>query len=233
MKLSILFFSIFIIFCSCDKSSQSSLIENKQNVVIAGEITNYEAYPDDYIVKIIIYDLSLGEQRNVTSVLNSDGTFSLEFKKQFPQDVYLKYGKKLITLFVHPGDNLYIQFDANEFVKPNPHNRYSSIIFRGDADKINQEISAFLPQIFEMYDGSKHNEIVKDYSSAEFKKYINSLMAQRREILSDFISKNSPSKEFIEWSNYFIKYDAGMKLLRYLWYNPMLNSSNPNELDLV
>lgn len=235
-KVNLITLLIVLSFSSCKKDT---VVETDKSVILAGEIINSEKYPDDYTVRIIINDFTIPTQRTHIAILNEDGTFKLNFNKNFPQDIYLKYGKQLVTLFVHPGDSLFIQFDADEFVNSNPENRYllSTIQFSGDATEINQDLSNFLPKLFGTYNTYEKwlelNEIYKTYSPSDFKSYIFALRDEKKKFLDKYISNQNPCNEFVTWANLYIDYRCGQVLHRYRWYKPYLNRTRGTQLDLT
>ena len=229
------FILLSFIFSSISCNIKNSINDFDDRVIIAGTILNSEKYPDNYTIKIIINDFTRSAQRTHVSYLDENGNFIFDFVKYFPQDIYLKYGKLLTTLFVHPGDSFYIQFDADEFMNPNPENRriVKSLKFSGDAVQINQDLSSFLPHLYETYSiFMEKEEKYKTLAPYDFKSYMLSRREKRIGILENFINENKPCKTFIELANYKLNYECGMELLRYRWYNPFLNKRKGEKLDL-
>jgi thiol-disulfide isomerase/thioredoxin len=224
--------SFYISLLSCKKDLGTNEFKK---VIIAGNIHNSEKYPDNNTIKIIINDFTQSGQRTYVSRLNENGNFIFDFVKFFPQDIYLRYGEVLQTLFVHPGDSLWIQFDADEFMNPNPENGcfIKSIKFSGDAVQINQDLNSFLPNLYETYSiFMGKEEKYKTLAPSDFKSYILSRRDERLVLLMDFINKNKPSRTFVEWANFYLDYECGREIIRYTWYNPFLNKRKGEQLNL-
>jgi hypothetical protein len=130
---------VAILFSSCDKSQS-----NNENVIIAGKILNQQNYPDNYTIKIFENNLVNFNGNTHTEFIEDNGSFKFKFEKSFSSDIYLNYGH-LITLFVNPGDSIYIEMDADELFMQNRKNQYSliSLKFSGDSKQINEEINLF------------------------------------------------------------------------------------------
>ena len=224
-------FCLLLFSCNPDIGTRQEI---NQTVTIAGKVLNNAEFPDEYLIRFIVDDLSQEAPRYHNAILEDDGTFNIEFPKRFPQDIYMKFGNQLVTLFVHPGDSLYVEFDADEFINPSSENRHltNSLKFSGAASKINTEITDFLPELYGQRNSRSYNDTVKAYTQKKFKEFILKRRERGHQLLSTYISRNDPSEEFVDWATYYIDYDAAGELLRYTWFHAMQNNIMPPAPDL-
>lgn len=230
---SFILLTLFFSLISCNSKDPTQNCDNR--VIIAGTVLNSEKYPNDFSVTIIIDDFSRFPQRIHIAYLDENGNFKFDFAKYFPQDIFLRYGKLFNQLFVHPGDSIYIQFDADEYNNPNPENRYKteSVTFSGNAIKINHDFSTILPQLLNSFPPSiEQTEKIKTLAPFDYKDYILSKRKESKNLLDTYINNHKPCKTFIEWANYYLDYNCGNDLLKYIWYNPFLNNKKGERLVL-
>jgi len=207
--------------------------ENGQ-VVIAGKIINHEKYPDINTIKITIDDFAIPLMRTHIAYLDENGDFIFRFEKYLPQDIYLTYGRmygKWIRLFISPGDSLYLKFNADEFINPDPENYYltETVKFSGDAVQINEDLTSFLSEYRKQMsqDGSNKE---KTLSPNEYKSYLMTKREKDKQYLQTFIKSHKPCQTFINWAHFYIDYTCGDKLLHYTWSHPFTNKKQKGKI---
>jgi thiol-disulfide isomerase/thioredoxin len=207
-------------------NKNNSLIDRK--VVISGKILNQDKHPDNYTIKVFENDLvsSLGKEH--TALINNDGIFKIEFNKLFSSDIYLNYGS-LFTVFVNPGDSIYIEMDADEVLNPNLRNQYilKSFKFSGSSERINNEIKMFLSVIIKNENSLEAFNNEKKLLPDEFLNYLEHNKSKQNHLLDSLLKTNNFSDKFLQWSKLFIDYRFATSLFHYTWYNPF--SNNPGK----
>ena len=162
----LVFIAIAIFMMSCHSP------ELKTDVIIQGTVKNFRYYTDNYTsVKVLVNDFVADQQVTHRAKISDDGTYSLQFPKYHPQDVWLQYGGKLVTIFVSPGNNMIINFDANDLVEAKRGEPLNSFHFEGDDADINTTMADFLPkyEIFNMERWQEHHPKIKELSAEEYK----------------------------------------------------------------
>ena len=231
MKLIQNFFILLLIILifGCSSKTESIFIDN---VVVTGKILNQDKFPDNYTIKIFENNLiSFGTYH--TAFINDDGSFKIEFEKSFSSDVYLMYGS-LITLFVSPGDSVYVEFDANELLNTNRESqyKYESLKFSGDNAQINSEIKDFLPHIFYENPFEATNK-EKTLHPTDYLNYLENIKTKRTQILDSLQRTNEYSKDFIKWSRLLIDYRFASKLFHYTWFYPRSNNKEKRKFEVI
>ena len=209
-----------VVFTSCKR--EAKLFDANGQVVIAGKIINHEKYPDIFTVKIVINELGNPSPKTHTTYLDKNGSFVFRFEKYNPQDIFFKYGKH-ISIFVSPGDSLYLKINAEKFIQLNPekYDQEECIEFSGSSVQINKNLNSFMSGLAKM----TQDKGFRTYKEAslppnEYKSYLIAEREERKEFLETFIKSHQPSQTFIKWAQYFIDYDCGYAFLHYAWYHP-------------
>lgn len=151
---------IILIVLSCTNRTDNPFTEDI--VIISGQVENWDQLVDYQTISLINNDLASGKQISFVERINQDGTFKFTFTKYNPQDIWLKYGKESKTLFVHPGDSIFLRFGSQNF-------KYSTN-FSGDAIKANQDIQEFYKRflLLREHEGDTDNLISK-FSPVDYK----------------------------------------------------------------
>ena len=199
--------------------------------VVKNFTQNQEKYP---AITIIIKDFITDGDATYREKIKSDGSFHIQFPHYNPQDLRFNYGKRSISLFLQPGSNLNINFDADEFVNTNYGDTLKSIHLSGDEVEINQAIVSFGPEWnrLRMSIGQDHQRKLKELSPNEYKEYLGDFMAQELLFLDKFVKTNKSTKEFKAWAEYQIKYSGAVLLLRFPLENSRMNNKMISECEL-
>lgn len=224
-----LFIIFLVILTSCIKETET--FNENGLVIIAGKALNHEKYPDNYTVKVFISEYGTTGFRTHIAFIDKRGNFVFKFDKYHPQDIFLKYGK-MITLYISPGDSLYLEFDADEFNDPDQEHYYQreSLRFSGDAAQINKNLNLFLPELYKLTEGYVSTR-EKTLDPNEYKSYLMAKREKEEEYLQSFIKSNKPGQTLIDWANYFIDYSCGSSLLHYVWYHPFSKGKHFEQVD--
>ena len=228
-KYLILIIAISVFGCSTKKDA---IIVKK--AIIVGKILNQDKYPDNYTIKVFENNLVNSMGNYHTAFIENDGTFKIKFKKSFKSDVYLIYGK-MVTLFVGPGDSIFVEFDANEFLDKDSKDFYKmeTLKFEGNNKQFNEEIKRFQYQI---YNNQIFREAVKNEGTMlpeEFRSYLEKRKFNNIQLLDSLIHKDGLSGDFIEWANLSIQYRFGMELFHYTWYYPFKNNNGKKFFEVI
>ena len=124
---------------------------------------------------------------------DSTGNFWVSFESYLPLDVWVAYKTNFLVL-LHPGDSLYMQFDA--FYNERPE-FLASIRFSGDAAKTNQNAVIFQQMYFSneiYYDWDKKLKAVREYEVDRYLQYLDSVQQKCNRIYEQFVADHQPDK---------------------------------------
>ena len=211
------------------------MLTSNGEVHLIGNVRNFEAHPEYSTLEIIINDIALGGQESHVARLDEKGQFQLSFPKNHPQDVMLRYGKKLIEIFVSPGDKQIISLNAEDFAGFNQTDIYQErdIQFMGDGAEINRNMVAFHPEYVKnqaVY--GAHNDKIKTLSAEAYKQYSMEIREKGLELLNDFALQHKVDETFLKWAQFEIDYKCAMDLIRYRWLHPRFSSIPRDEFEL-
>ena len=129
---------------------------------------------------------------------------------------------------LHPGDNLFVQFDGKYDNRPE---LLSSIKFKGSRAKTNQYAAKFQQIYFssELYsDWDKKNRAVKEYDVNQYIQYLDTVQQKSKELYNQFVAANRPDDESKEWALLFIEQDYYDKIGWYAGDHRRANNMNWN-----
>ncbi len=171
-------------------------------VTIRGKITNHKEFSDFSTVSTACMDYALGTQVVSASSINEIGEFEVKFNLDFPKNLYFDYGQKIIIIFVTPGHELTINFDANKYLTIEIKNIQSVLKFDGYDKEINKNISKYLTYYNQKFPSpfEKHLK-VKNLSLDEYLRYRYELMEDEQEFFYKFISENYVTENLINGLN--------------------------------
>lgn len=160
MKTLFLFLLLFL---------QISYILSQKNVVITGKINTIS----DKTIVLIIHDL-IKDRIILTSKIDKKGQFIFKFIQKYPHDNYLKYGKDLYTIFVHPNDSIHIEITDNK------------ISLTGDSKTINEEIQQFSRRGWDFYSWRDLDNATHKLNPSDFKEEMSRLKNKFEDSISVF-----------------------------------------------
>ena len=205
---------LLISFFSCNSLTKNEI---NNNVIITGHIDHFNEYSNKFVsVKAFVNEFASGDQKDFTSLINADGDFELQIKKDYPQDIYLLYAERLFTIFVVPGEKINTNFNARLLAKGDDINK--AITFSGNSAMLNTNIVNYQTQYYqyvpEKFRGDP-DRMAQKLTPDEYSKYIYNRREKHREFLNNFISRNKVSETFINWATFEIDYDCAEALLDY------------------
>jgi thiol-disulfide isomerase/thioredoxin len=180
-------------------------IEKGDPTIIAGLIKNQDVYPHIKSLTLEIPDFN-GYETKYTTPIEEDGSFKFVIFPISPREISLKSVSDVVV--VRPGDSLFIIKDFKDI---------GSISFTGDAASLNSNIFKFLNGYYlGRYTQNKDNTDPDGY-----KQYCTNYKNEATERLKDFIEKNNPPDDFINWANTTINLDYYSALLYYLMFKKL------------
>jgi len=121
-------------------SSQAMSKLEARRTVIAGVVHNFQSGNN---VLVVNYMNPLSDEvRFAQNLTESNGYFHTEHDYVFAQDITIHFGNRFISLFVRPGDSIFVNIDASEL----QHRFENAVTFSGDNWEQNREV--FLWTIF-------------------------------------------------------------------------------------
>ena len=233
MKTLIQFIAIYTLLFLIYGCNNSSEVKRKydgakpERVVISGKVLN--PFDDINTVSVILNDPPTARQLTFTDDINfQDSTFHISFERYLPQDVMIKYGS-IFKVFVHPGDSLHIEFDANHLdYKPL---LYNSLKFTGDPARFNKLLAIYYshyhqnqPDFNELY------EFQQTCTADEIIQFRDSVRQFRLKYLKEFEDLFSPSDELKTFIKHDIEMDYVNNLALYPGYYALANKLNQYEV---
>ena len=215
-----------VLFLAC--SQEKNRLEPKRTV-IAGVITHYSGE----VVLINYCDYFSDERRFAPDLTETKGFFKAEHDYIFAQNITIRFANRFINVFVHPGDSIFVNIDANE-IKDNFNN---AITFSGDHSELNKELSiwnAYSSHIFSQnYPQFDNNASPKELLASvqqEFDKARDSIKAYaKRTNMSDFLKKWAYIDCKFTIANYLLDYYIENQNVENLWdvfTNPIFDVFN-------
>ena len=196
--------SIFCFACSQEKNK----LEPKRTV-IAGVVNNFS---DDANTILINYcDYFSDERRFAQNLTESNGFFQTEHEYIFAQDITINYSNRFISIFIHPGDSIFVSIDAKEI----EHNFNNAVSFSGDNSEQNKELfiwhnysSHLINQSTPKFDDNASPEDFLASVKQEFNKAQDSIMAYSKRVnMSDFLKEWAYVNHKFTIANYLMDYN--------------------------
>lgn len=187
-------------------------VELKKSVVkIGGKVNN----PSRYKMDLVLYtDPILYKENKQTVNLNADGSFDTEFKVTHGVFGELRYGNKSAEIWIEPGDNLQIVFDAA--------NIDNSISFGG----VGKENNKYLKDL-NVHFAAQQQEVrtkMKYATPNAFQEYVKAEEQKRRKYFDNYVKQNNLSPSFYEVAQAEIDYWKENNLLSYPFEHPLYHN---------
>lgn len=210
MRLKILFLMLLLV-CA---NSQAKDTSKNFAFVIDGIVRNDTLK----IVTMTVQNLAIGKQYEFPLKINNNNAFhgKIELTDSI-QNVLVSYKDKRISLLVHSGDSIHIEFDSSNFNK--------SIKFRGKAKEDNSLIIKFdtIP-IIKRVPLSVNLEKWKTLSPNEYLRFCDSLYQESVKAYNDFVKQNKLSPTMERWMRNEIEYSFLYEKSIYPEYHRQLNN---------
>ena len=206
-----LFYVLVLIFFSGSINARQNNIKLvKSKVVIAGRVQNFT--DSTRVLQFINY--SLVKDIDHIAILDSLGNFRTELELYNPQEVGLQYENANITLYVHPGDSLYLNLDADLFKKDaNPYFEVSGKNSTTSRNIRDYSIS-HTPFLFNSDYKPKYHSPLSVFLSD-----IKMHLSVEDSVLQKFFNQNHPTNEFMNWERNYILYSSFGLFMNYFWIN--------------
>ncbi len=182
-------------------------------LVWAGQITRLTCRVIDPKPDISLNISSLkddfGEAEKIeTLLLRSEQEYYLETYLESPKVFNLQYDGRSFELYVEPGDDLSMSFEANKFP--------ISLLFMGKGTEHN----AYLAKFREKFSSSRDNiltNLINNFTPAEYRKWMTEAMKKRWEFYHDYdgLEKERFTPSFVAYACAEIDYWYAFHLLRY------------------
>jgi peroxiredoxin len=173
--------------------------------------------------KVIIYSdpVTYKELSNMLHVQN-DGVFNTKVFLAEPVNGQFQYGYETVNIFLEPGDNLSVYFDANSF--------YKSLYFKGKGSEHNNFLLQ-LKQKFEAEDKETKRRLETD-KPEDFKKFVQKTYRKKLDFLDSYKGKEQFSEGFKSYAQAEIDYWFAYELINYPWEHAILkNLEAPMKMD--
>ena len=186
-------------------------VQAQYNTKISGRITNFDKHLDSAnSVQFLIQDITINDFITYISELTKDGLFSIHFFADHTQDISLEYKNGLYKILVSPGDELKINFDADD-VK-------NSMRFLGRDARQNNDLKSYEKLVDAQYNGNWREHFQRaerDSSPAGFKKFIYKKYTADVKLLNQFLKQSPRTSIFKNWARQNITYENADDLIRY------------------
>jgi len=184
---------------------------------MCGTVVNYQ----DLSSKIQLSTPDFFKWENYFTEIDSTGAFKIKFTKYYPGQIWFRYNKSFIKIYVHPGDSIVFNYDAASF--PESEFEFENSTF---PNQLGQEYE----QIWKEIPYAKYDSITAHGSFSEFTVFIDSEEKRLERNLQDFIKSKHLSSHFISWAKTDIKFHSANELIRYRWLNPYYNGKEFNKV---
>ena len=175
---------------------------------INGKIENYT----NKALKLILYsDPITFKEEEQELVLADNKTFNLDLDLRGPQIGFLKYGELQTPIYLEPGDQLYIRFNALDF--------YKTLHFSGKGNVANNYLLSKSKRFSSEEDDLRQQ--MKDAKPESFLKYMDEERTSRLEFFGNYSSSYEFSTVFAAYAKAEVSYWYAYQLMNYPWEHPL------------
>jgi thiol-disulfide isomerase/thioredoxin len=177
-------------------------------VVISGYIKNARKYDKtDSKIECVFCNEPISGTKSVFTDIDSLGRFSIPIKVLHAASCYAIYRNKLKEIFVSPGDQLFLGWNADDL---------NELDFMGTHADVCYDILYTNEAYLGIENGAQRNSgYAKD--PVEFKKYRNMIKKKQDEYLQNYLNQNSCSDAFKVWRTKNDQNEYYTELMRYTW----------------
>ena len=201
---------ILSLFVGCNVNHKTDIKLVKGKAVIEGKVQ----YFTDSSMVLRFSNFSVVTNIEQVAILDSSGNFKTELELFNPQEVVLSYENSLATLYLHPGDTLYLSIDANLFQKDD-HPYYE---VNGKNSTTSQNIRDYLKFHTPFtYDQNYKPKYDKPFN--EFLSNIKMHLTIEDSVLQEFHKQNKPTDEFMRWAKDDVLYSSFSFFMNYFAIN--------------
>jgi thiol-disulfide isomerase/thioredoxin len=201
---------ILILFWGSISAEQNNIKLVKGKVIIAGKVQNF----NDSTRVLRFTNFSILQDIDQIAILDSLGNFKTELEVYNSQDVGLQYENTGITLYLHPGDSLYLNLDADQFKKE----VYPYYEVSGKNSTTSKNICDYsVTHIPFLFDSDFKPKYHKPFN--EFLSDIKMHLSAEDSVLQEFYNQNKPTNEFMNWERNYILYNSFSLFMNYFAIN--------------
>ena len=198
------FLLIWVLFTSLVLPAQDvTSIEKGTLTKIGGRVINSA---QKEVTMTFFRDIVSFNEESFSVPIQQDNSFGMSFQLNEPTQVMFNYMGIELKLFLEPGDDMFIQFDAINF--------RSSIRYSGKGSLQNN----YLLQTYKMYNEWDEQFLlfeIADRSPLDFRRFMDQMHRQRFGFYKDYPEKNNFSDDFRHYACADIDYWWAYYLLRY------------------
>ncbi len=149
--------------------------------------------------------------------VQKDGTYQIRFQKYFAGIVLFQYGQKSANIFIHPGEKLEVNFDPTNF-------KNTQFELMGNAALFNRAMGAWEKQ---RISDNKFVKLMKELDFGQVQDSVTRFKREEMKRLQKFCLSHQCPSEFLRWARLDILYREANELMRFRWYQPLLNKQSP------
>ena len=193
---------------SCSNEKDSFFYEGI--VIISGDIVDWNPDEDNHTISLINNDLASGTQQTFIERISNDGSFKFEIDIYHEKDIWLIFNKKFKTLYIRPGDSLFIQTRKETF-------EFSTNI-EGTAAKENMDLQKFEKMFDTFWTGDPDSRIT-ELGPVKYKEYIfSSLQMSLDSLYNSYLDIVEPEKDIAQWVKIHIDYLCATELMAMVFH---------------
>ena len=181
-------------------TANGQVIFEKSKVILAGKIEQ----ATDRTLIIINHEIVGSEKLNIK--INDDGSFHKVFNVLSSHDSYIKYNNDMTTIFLNPGDSLYITANGEDFEH--------TIQFSGSSARSNIVLHRFFGEFADLASSENFINIMFNRDPFEAKKSFLSFFQKLDQKIEEIEKEHQPNHKILNWMKAYSKYRLGEELLQ-------------------
>jgi thiol-disulfide isomerase/thioredoxin len=196
-KIRIVIYILTLAFIGCTPIDEK--VDIPKRTVISGKILNLDVYPTTKEIFVEVFDFR--DRKTVfKDYINEDGSFKIVFDLYAKQDI--KMTPLLNRIILNPGDSIFIALDFSDI---------SKVHFTGDRAESNKAFRKYLWSNAGTANFYSHEKIRPE----SYKLYCDSILVETSKILKEFIQKENPPDDIIQWTSDYLTINYFKSLLSY------------------
>lgn len=209
----------FLIFCTLLFTNLNFTLSAhaQYTTEIYGKITC--SLPDSSPKKVSVITPDFFNTEVYNTDIQKDGTYHIQFKKYYASIVFLKFASRPVPIFIRPGEKLAVHFNPSQF-----DTAHLQFVGNSPSSTLNQTLIAWNKQRIKP---SRYNQLMKDLSFQKVQDSITLFKKQEMRLLQQFCLNNQCSRAFLQQARLDILYKEANQLMRFRWYQPVINKADP------
>jgi thiol-disulfide isomerase/thioredoxin len=181
-------------------------VKSQNNVIISGKIDNPIG---DSITFIYFLNNITWEHVQHKAKVNEKGMFRTSFRISHFEYGYFNYNEKGSSLFLTPGDSLFLRFDFNDF--------NNTIVFSGRGG-VHCSFFQKYRSVFDSQIDSVLKKISEKFSAEEFKEQRQKIYTEEVRFYNEYLIKNITTDTFRLFARSLIEYSYKYNLSQYSYH---------------